>query len=178
MPKDCNTIAAIISVIGTLSGVLLGVLLNKIFSSGRLKIFQNDFEISYFESDNVGGFIRKDKFTTKTEHANINFELDFYNSSSEPKIARNIFFLMENKQTKIRSKIYDLDTQRLSDGRNIRDELETINIPPKAVLNFKLAVYILKENLHLVKKSRMYMHYKNSKNVAKLSQIVGKRASE
>jgi len=151
MAKDCNLITTIIGFIFTLMGVVLGAFLHKIINSGKLKIFKKCLSIEYAESDGGAGFRGKSKFTPETKFASINLELDFYNSASEPKIARDINCQVGN--------------QNLS-FYNGSSEFIVLNVPPKTILNFKLNVKVEKK-LEMLERSMIYLNYKTDKNVAK-----------
>ena len=80
---------AMVGVIGTILGTVLGWFLNSISNRGRIKLFVSSWE-NEFRCRNEYGDMVKPPAPEKVEYFSCSFALDIYNSSGEPKIMRNI----------------------------------------------------------------------------------------
>jgi hypothetical protein len=161
MEKLQNIIPSLIGVIGTLSGVILGVLLKQVLSAGKIKVFVNNFELTFSENDN--GNMKDTKIITqKSECASLDADIDVYNSSSDQRIMRDICFLIQKKNYSRKISLKDRKTSRISSFRIAMDTVDVITIPPKTVVNLKLSAGS-REELNQLVDSNIFFHFKNNK---------------
>lgn len=163
----CNYWNAIIGIIGTLSGVILGAIINQIARSGGLKIYSNDFNISFEKQSEHGDLVPQDQIDSKTISVSIEFCLDLFNSSSQQKVGREICLVLKKDGKELNEKIKDLSTIRYSQYSSHTDQLINFNIPPKTIENLKLAAYIKKENYDWIEGSIFFFEFRDSKNKRK-----------
>lgn len=151
-----NNTSAIIGVIGTLLGVILGYILNALSRIGKIKIYPNKIHINYTDITNMGSRVEVNEVSEKTESINIHLNLDFFNSSeSSTKIARNIYFVLKNKKISKRVRLKNLK-------ENYRD-LININLSPKELLNFSL-IFSSNNNFNEIRNSKFFIEYFNDNN--------------
>lgn len=155
MKIENNLLPAIIGVVGTLSGVVLGTFLNRFFSSGKLKVYITQFKISFIENTGYGGIIRAKDITPNTLYASIIIGLEVYNSASDHKILRDIYLIEQHNN--------EIITYPLKDKTyNPKGLFEVISISPKTIYKIDLLTSIEKD-LNKIKSSNFYLHYKNHK---------------
>lgn len=98
--------AAIIGVIGTLLGVLLGSFINWISRIGKIKIFQNSIVIDLLEKDGYGGFKTVQDVSSETEALDIKIDIDILNTSEySKKSMRNLGLLIKQRK---KEKVYTM----------------------------------------------------------------------
>lgn len=129
---------ALVGVIGTLAGTVLGWLLNNLSQSGKLNIYVSSFEDSFQHSDNIGCMVPSSSIE-ETEHYSYKLILDLYNSSGTAKIMRNITIVFsDGKKDLLRSVPNDNYTRRSSGHACFYDEIGPVNIPPKSIIQLNL----------------------------------------
>ena len=165
-----DNFSAIIGVIGTLVGVFIVFILNKISRSGKIKIFQNEIKYTFSERDGFGGSKPTRKITNKTDSLHIDLNIEIYNSSEERKIMRDIKFIVKSNKKEIKTKILDSSTTRFGAGQFITDSLELLNINPKEIIQKKIGVSA-KENFQEFLDSNWYITYKNHKQKIKKIKV-------
>ena len=164
---DSNNIAAIIGVIGTIVGTILGFILNGLARIGKVKIFQNSVNASIFKPTQLAGMENQKEFTEDTVLVKIHLNIDFYNSSEQSKILRNIKFKIRNKDITIYDSIYK---------ENFKDTgvLEFLNLQPKEIQNYKL-VFSSWESLNEILNGYWFIEYRTHKNKLKRIKIKNNR---
>lgn len=158
--------SAIIGVAGTLLGVVLGSLLNRISRYGRVRFYTNNIEYEYgIKDDGYGGYMLADSFIPETTSISITIELDIINTSEySKKILRDINFLTNDKRFNKAHNLKDLSTgQLLHSSLWEVDDLKSINLQPKEIRNLKFRVHF-NEDLEKVLNSKWYLKYKKPNN--------------
>ncbi len=144
-----NSSSPFISVLASLLGVLLGFFLNNLSRRGRIKIFQNDISIYYFEREPSGGFSHQKEMTDKTESVEILLNLDFYNTSNYTrKIARDIKMKFKGEHGTSFSNL---------------NKLNNINLLPNELMNLSIS-FGVNENFDEFKNSLWELVYYNENN--------------
>lgn len=144
-----NSSSPFISVLASLLGVLLGFFLNNLSRRGRIKIFQNDINIYFLESDEYGGYIPKKEITDKTVSVSVKMNLDLYNTSSySRKIARDIKMKFKGEHGTSFSNL---------------NNLNNINLLPNELKNLSIS-FGVNENFDEFKNSPWELVYYNDKN--------------
>lgn len=144
-----NSSSPFISVLASLLGVLLGFFLNNLSRRGRIKIFQNDINIYFLESDDYGGYIPKKEITDKTEAVSVKMNLDLYNTSSySRKIARDIKMKFKGEHGTSFSNL---------------NNLNNINLLPNELMNLSIS-FGVNENLDEFLNSSWELVYYNENN--------------
>ena len=137
---DSNNISAIIGVSGTLLGVILGAIFNRLTRIGRIRIYQNSIEKSIMEQSSMGDFIVTDEVTEKTHFVSIKLNIDFYNTSpNSVKIARRIVFLVKHGKDSFKYELNDDDTRHSTGVMIVAQKLKNINLSPNQVINYSLS---------------------------------------
>lgn len=128
---------AIIGVIGTLFGTVLGWLLNSVSKKGKLNIYVYSWEDEFMY--NCKGRLTKSSSEEQTEHYGYKLSLDLYNSSGETKIMRNIRIVFVQSKDKMLVNIpKDETTKRIGQISTHYDDINVVNIPSKSVININL----------------------------------------
>lgn len=155
-----DNISAIIGVMGTLLGTILGWVLSKI-KVGRITINFSHIESSCEYKD-------KNKETEPLAWYQEKFRISLYNSASEPKIIRDlcVIFKDENNNTLLSIKAQDDATTRIYGGAIISDEINLVNIDAKKGLDIE-ALYFTRDVAILRKARKAELHYKTEKMKAK-----------
>ncbi|WP_319590526.1 hypothetical protein [uncultured Draconibacterium sp.] len=168
---DSNNISALIGVLGTLAGVLLGSMLNRLARIGNIKTFQNVLKVKLTEPDSFGGEIETTKVTERTRSLTIELNFDFYNTSElSPRIARDIKILIKSKNKMFKGKLKNENTRRYNQYTSHADDLLNINLSPKEVLNYNLAFYTQK-NFQEILDADWFIEYRNDNNRLKRIKI-------
>lgn len=144
-----NSSSPFISVLASLLGVLLGFFLNNLSRRGRIKIFQNNISIYYFEREPSGGFSRQKEITDKTVSVSVKMNLDLYNTSSySRKIARDIKMKFKGEHGTSFSNL---------------NKLNNINLLPNELMNLSIS-FGVNENFDEFKNSPWELVYYNENN--------------
>jgi hypothetical protein len=176
MEKLQNLIPSLIGVIGTLSGVILGVFLKQVLSTGKIKVFVNSFQLTFSETDK--GDVKETKaITPKSDSIFMDADIDVYNSSSDQRIMRDICFIIEKNSFSKRISLKDRKTRRLSSFRITMDKVEVITVPPKTIVNLKLSASS-REDINQINDSNISFHYKNhkQKSITKHLRFLGRKS--
>jgi hypothetical protein len=163
----CNYSNAIIGIIGTLSGVILGALINQISRSGSLNIYSHDFHIDISKQTGYGSLESQNQIDSETISVSVNFNLDLFNSSSQQKVGREIFLVINKDRKEIKEIIHDMSTIQYTQYSSRTDQLVNFNIPPKTIKNLKLTTYIKKEYYEWINGSTFFFEFRDSKNKKK-----------
>ena len=158
--------AAIIGVIGTLLGTILGWFLNVFSGRGKISAYLSSwdekFEYLVFDVMNNSNSIEQ------TEYFEYSCSIDIYNSSVETKILRNIRIVFCNEKKEILSFIpNDKSTKRFSCGRTIYENIVSQNIPPNSVINLNLSsgIWIKEFNeQEIFDANKIYFEYVDEKS--------------
>jgi hypothetical protein len=153
-----------ISVLASLLGVLLGFFLNNLSRRGRIKIFQNNISIYYFEREPSGGFSHQKEMTDKTEIVEILLNLDFYNTSNYTrKIARDVKINIINQKSNFKLRLKNNETTKVMAGMIHKDDLKNINLLPNELMNLSIS-FGVNENFDEFKNSPWELVYYNENN--------------
>ena len=160
-------VAAAIGVIGTLLGTVLGWVLSNISKRGKLHFYVSKWSDSFQQNDNYGG-MKDSTNIEETEYYSYQLSLDIYNSSTEPRIMRDIRIVFNNRKKDIEFSIPEDDkTKRTHGGMWFYDCLEPLTIPAKSVLQLELHNgKSKKENkgLYIWETKKIFLKYRNNKN--------------
>lgn len=129
---------AVLGILGTLGGTVLGWVLNNLSKKGKLNIYVSSWK-NKFEFLDERGCAESSKTKEQTEYYSYKLSLDIYNSCGEPKIMRNIKVLFaENKNILFESVPKDDVTKRNSNALIFYDDVSATNIPAKTVVKLNL----------------------------------------
>ena len=177
---DSNNISAIIGVLGTLAGVILGTILNKFDRIGKIKIFQNSLNVKFTERGASGAENKTTRITDRTDSLSIELNFDFYNTSAlSPKIARDIKLVFRTKAKTIKEKLKNENTRKYSQYTSHADDLLNVNLSPKEILNYNLS-YHSRENFQEILDAEWFLEYRKNNNKLKRIQIakqLGKKST-
>lgn len=129
---------AILGVLGTLGGTILGWFLNNLSKRGKLNIFVTLWKDTFEYKSDIGSMeISTSK--EQTEYFKYYVSLDLYNSCGEPKIMRNIKIVFaDNKKTMFESVPQDDRAKRVSYPIVFYEDVSAVNIPAKMVVKLNL----------------------------------------
>lgn len=163
---------AILGIIGTMGGTILGWFLNNISQSGKLNIFISSWEDEFDTRDEIGGMVKSSSIE-KTEHYSYRATMDLYNSSGETKIMRNIEIIFAKDKIELKNSIPKNDaTKTIIHTMVIYDNIEPINIPPKSVKKIAVHNGFGKESLNFIwQTNNIFLRYVNEKNRIKIVPI-------
>lgn len=157
---------ALIGVGATLAGTVLGWVLNNLSNRGKLNIFVSSWEDS-FKYNNIGEMVPCSK-REEVQSYSYKVSLDLYNSSGNTKIMRNIQIVFSDGKSDIEQQTPKDDlTRRYVQPMNYYDNVEPINIPPKAVIKLNLhdGAWDKDGKLDFIWKSKkVYLVYRDEKN--------------
>ena len=158
--------AAIIGVIGTLLGAVLGWCLNYFSSKGGITIYISSWDVQFKTSSAYGGYAQS-SCINGTECIDYLCSVDIYNSSSNTRMIRDIQIVFyEDKRVLLKSVPFDGKTN----GKQKPRIVMPINIPPKSAVNsqFQSSIMIIeKEYEDVWKTNRILFEYRNEKNKRK-----------
>ncbi len=167
---ECNVLTAIIGVFGTLAGIILGFILNRIIKTGKLKFYINDMKIVFSVPDGYGGANETEAVTETSKSATIIIDFDIYNQSSDYKIMREICFSLEHEGKSRTFEMMDLATRRTPSQITFIDRLVVLTVPPKSLLKYSTES-IITDDLYKVKGSKKFIQYRDHKNKLKTINI-------
>lgn len=158
---------AIIGVIGTLLGTVLGWFLNVLSNKGKITVYLSSWTDAFRHNDNEG-LITISTTESQAEYYEFECSLDIYNSSSDTKILRDIKIVFR----KGKNKLFGIDpddkkTKRSASGRTIYDRITAQNIPPKSVVRVDMVsgLWIKEAQLERVfSTDSVYLEYFDEKN--------------
>lgn len=178
--QNTNTdfIIAIIGILGTLLGTVLGWILNNFSNKGKLNIYVSSWN-DRFQTNQMGVMVET---CSKDEIESFHYEVafDIYNSSGNPKIMRNIKIVFNDGVKDIIGHL-DYDEYINTETKNIYNKVGPLNIPPKAVEKLKLHgnAWARDDETNKQKQSfnfiwntkKIYLVYTNEKNKVKRKLI-------
>ena len=158
---------AIIGIAGTILGTILGWVLNTVSNKGKLSIYLSDWSDSFEYNSDYGEMIPSSNVESTILYS-YNFCIDVYNSSAEPLIMREIKVAFSDGKKDIQIDLpKDERTRRNNGVISFYDNLESVTIPAKSVLHFKLRNGMYKEkncDLYIWKAKKVFLLYKDKKN--------------
>lgn len=161
-------LTALIGIMGTALGTVLGWALSAFSRRGRLSIYLSAYHES-FEFNNDGEISPASSFDD-TEAYFYQLSLNVYNSSCDTKIIRDLRIeFLNGKEVAISSIPRDSDTERpISGGIIFHRNFETLNVPPKSVVPLHLQGGLWRPELENFEKlnsvDNIRIAYKSEKN--------------
>lgn len=135
---------AIIGVIGTVIGTILGWLLNSISQRGRISAYVSQWDNNFKHNKLLGK--EPTVLTKQTVSYYYKIAIDFYNSSGETKIMRDVRIIFRNNKKSLLESIPDDRSVSKTVGKfTFYEKLSAVNIPPKSILTLKLRGDILSD---------------------------------
>ena len=160
---------AIIGVIGTVIGTILGWLLNSISQRGKISAYVSQWDNNFKHNKLLGK--EPTVLTEKIVSYNYSIAIDFYNSSGETKIMRDIKIVFRNnKKSLVESMPDDRSVSKTVGKFTFYEKLSAVNIPPKSVLTLKLRGDILSDaqkTMPFWKTNKVVLQYKDESNKEK-----------
>jgi hypothetical protein len=89
-----------LGIIGTITGVILGYVLNSISRIGKIKPLFHLATREYIGRNNAGEFITIKDFNNTVDHVEYTIKLNFYNSSQKIKNIQSVFLIFRFKDSK------------------------------------------------------------------------------
>ena len=164
---------AILGIIGTLLGTVLGWLLNSLSQKGKVKVYIKKWEEIFEKQDEMGGFVKAGYKEAKYYHYNVS--LDIYNSSRETKIMRDIHVVFRNRKKRLFSSVPKDDATRRATASIVYfDDISVVNIPAKSVLAIDLHGGLNSSDdewSHLLNSNKVALVYTNDKNTMKTVEV-------
>ena len=128
---------AMLGIIGTILGTVVGWLLNNISRTGKLNVYISGWN-DVFQYNNNGEMTPSSSIE-QTVYYRYELETDLYNSSADTKIMRNVEIIFMYVKHPIKISIpHDDATKVFRQHFTSYYDVEPINIPPKTVLKYKL----------------------------------------
>ena len=128
---------AMLGIIGTILGTVVGWLLNNISRTGKLNVYISGWN-DVFQYNNNGEMTPSSSIE-QTVYYRYELETDLYNSSADTKIMRNVEIIFMYGKHPIKISIpHDDATKVFRQHFTSYYDVEPINIPPKTVLKYKL----------------------------------------
>ena len=163
---DDGIVTALLGVLATIAGTVLGWFLNNLSNRGKLNIFVSSWEDS-FTYNSIGSMVTCTK-REEVECYSYKVSFDLYNSSGIAKIMRNVQIVFTDGKNDVeRHTPKDDATKRYSHPVVYYDKVEPINIPPKAVMKLDLhdGVWDKDGKLDFIwKTKKVYLVYADEKN--------------
>ena len=157
---------ALLGILGTLGGTVLGWVLNNLSQRGKLNIYVSSWK-DKFEYNHMG-YMVSSSCIEQTESYSYRLALDLYNGSGDTKIMRNVEIVYtKNKEVLYCSVPKDEATKRISHPVAFYDDVLPINIPPKSVIHIELFDGIWEDNGSLDfiwDTTSVFLRYMNEKN--------------
>ena len=157
---------AIIGVIGTLLGTVLGWVLNNLSNSGKINVYVSSWTDRLRGADSYG-VVRQCLNKEDVEYYSYQVELDIYNSSGNTKIMRNIRIVFTDGYNELYISIPDDESTKREISQNIRffryDPVAPLNIPPKTVYSVCLHNGMDGNLDYLWKTKKIFLYYTDEK---------------
>lgn len=161
---------ALIGVGATIAGTVLGWVLNNLSNRGKLNIYVSSWEDKFQYNDDIGEMVSCSK-REEVQSYSYKVSFDLYNSSGNTKIMRNIQIAFNDGKSDIEKQTPKDDaTKRFSSPMVFYDDVEPINIPPKAVIKLDLRNGSWDKDGELDyiwKTKKVYLVYTDEKNKTK-----------
>jgi hypothetical protein len=131
-------VVAAIGVGGTLLGTVLGWILNNLSNRGKLKIYVSSWSESFEYNDNRGSMALSNSIE-QVEWFSYKLCLNIYNSSSEPRIMRDIRIVFNDRKHDVYSETPMDDRTRQGQGSIPHyNKVAPLTIQPKTVVEIRL----------------------------------------
>lgn len=157
---------AIIGVVGTLIGTILGWMLNSLSKRGKICIYVSDWKDKF--EFLLHGYPTHSISEETTETYYYEAWLDVYNSSAEPKIMRDIKFVFCDGKTDLYQSVpMDDKTKRRDMVMTFYDEISPLTIPPKSIVQLKLhnsETTNRDKGAFIWRTNKVFLEYSNEKN--------------
>ncbi len=157
---------ALLGILGTLSGTILGWFLNNLSQHGKLNIFISSWK-DKFEYNKTGRMALSTSID-QTEDYSYSTSLDLYNSSGKTKIMRNIEIVFSNgKEELYCSTPKDYATKRIGGAFINYNDIMPINISPKSIIHIELLNWLSDSDdtlKYIWDTTHIYLRYINEKN--------------
>lgn len=156
-------ITALIGVGGTLLGTVLGWLLSRLSTKGKLVFYIQDWQDRFTRPDYMGGQAPSENVES-TESYNYSLKIGVYNSSAEPRVMRDFRILFD----KAESGIYEsIPYEKSNDTAHRACPIDSINVEPKRIIELTLCGGMHKgsgtlQNIWNTKK--VFLQYSGSKS--------------
>lgn len=164
---DNEITIALIGVGATIAGTVLGWMLNNLSNRGKLNIFVFSWNDSFEHTNSIGAMVPCSK-REEVQCYTYRVSFDLYNSSGNTKIMRNIQIVFADGKDDIEKQTPKDDaTKRYSHPMVFYDDVEPINIPPKAVIKLDLhnGAWDKDGELDFIwKTKKVYLVYTDEKN--------------
>ena len=135
---DSEYMTALIGVLGTLAGTILGWGLNSLSKIGKLNIYINNWQDSFTCTGKYGETVESHSIE-QTEFYSFSLSLDVYNSSDDTQIMRDLIICFRSGKKELKNCVpNDTSTKRLSKPFVLYDKVSVINIPAKSALAINL----------------------------------------
>lgn len=140
---------AILGIIGTILGTVLGWVLNNVSRRGNLNVYISEWTDTFQYNNN--GYMTPSTTIEQTEYYSYELETDFYNSSADTKIMRNVEIVFMDGKHPIKTSIpHDDATKAHFQHYTSYYDVGPINIPPKTVIKYKLVNGFNNEGLDFI----------------------------
>lgn len=157
---------AVIGVMGTLLGTILGWGLNALSSRGKLRLYVSKWKdlFEYIKD----GVVTRSKTDGRVHGYTYTLLLDIFNSSATPKIMREIQVVFYNGKGKVWiSHPDDESTRRRNGPLTFYSEVEPLNIPPRSVMQISLSDSTWENAEHellVLNAKKVVLEYRDEKN--------------
>ncbi|MBT2640065.1 hypothetical protein J7I80_14635 [Bacillus sp. ISL-41] len=144
-------------VIGAVLGTVLGSISTLLVTHwlknvGQVSLKLKEYDIQYYKSDDYGGRSPIDMLE-EADYADLQFEIDIYNSAENVKTINDINFqLIDDTNAVIHTgKFNDIETGRMSAGAYRYDSLSFLNCKPKELAKKELKICFSSSDILLLK---------------------------
>lgn len=154
---------AIIGIVGTILGTVVGWLLNSLSKSGKLKVYISEWNDTF--QYNKDGYMTPSSNIEQTGYYHYDLIIDLYNSSADTKIMRSLEVVFMNGKYPTKINVPKDDATKIS-AQHFTSyyDVEPINIPPKTVLKYKLINGFHREELNFIwETTRIVLRYTDEK---------------
>ncbi len=162
-----NNSDAVFGIIGTLLGTILGWLLNQLSSKGKLRIYTSSWEDRMTHHDNYGS-VSEIKSADQLQFYSYKSSLDIYNSSSEPRIMRDVHVIFTNKKVTLLSGVpFDAESLHGDSRLPFYNEITPITVSAKSAVRIKIRNSEQSgegRESFIWNTKRIYLTYRNEKN--------------
>lgn len=171
---DLEIQIALLGILGTMGGTILGWILNNLSKHGKLNIYVSEWKDEFEHNSDIGEMVVSSSIE-QTEYYSYTLSLDLYNSSSETKIMRNIeVVFMNGKEELCYNTPKDDSTKRVIHPIVFYDDILPINIPPKSIVHINLHNGFWNENGSLDfiwRTTHLFLRYVDEKNTKRKTLI-------